>query len=115
MAWQGILVKISRILTPIIATRVVTKAGRVAQDRAEDYIAKKRREFVSHAKTEAEVFVAEQVVLIEQKVDAKIAEIERKIDEQIEKEVRSKLRILIFTLIAVVLMSLVSLGYLYFR
>ena len=115
MAWQRLLVKIGKVLTPFIATKVVEKAARAAQEKADDYIAQKREAFVSHAKTEAELFMAEQIALIEAKVDQKITEIERKIDEQIEKEIRSKLRILIYTLVAVILMSLVSLGYLYLR
>ena len=115
MAWPIWLYRVGRILTPLVATQVVSQATRTAQERAEDYITKKREEFVSHAKTEAERFVAEQVILIEAKIDQKIIEIERKIDEQIEKEIRSKLRILIYTLIVVIAMSLVSIGYLYLR
>ena len=72
----------------------------------------KRDEFLAHARSEAEVFMAEQIALIEAKVDEKIAEIEAKVDEQIEKELRHKLRLLIWTLLAVVAMSLVSLVYL---
>jgi hypothetical protein len=56
--------------------------------------------------------MAEQIALIEAKVDEKIAEIEAKVDEQIEKELRHKLRLLLWTLLAVIAMSLVSLVYL---
>ena len=115
MAWPGILFKIGSLLSPFLAKKVVESATRTVQAKADDFISKKRAEFVSQAKSEAERFVIEQIAFIETKVDTKIAEIERKIDEQIEKEVRNKLRILIYTLIAVILMSLVSLGYLYLK
>ena len=115
MAWPTFLWKAVKILTPFLATPIVTIATRSAQERAEDFISKKREEFVSHARTEAELFMAEQIALIEQKVDTKISELERKIDEQIEKEIRSKLRVLIYTLLAVIFMSAISLGYLYLK
>jgi tetrahydromethanopterin S-methyltransferase subunit G len=113
MDWQGWMEKIKEAVTSFDATKVVGRATKTVQDKADDYIAKKRSEFVSHARTEAERFIVEQLALIEEKVDLKIAEVEQKIDAQIEKEVRSKLRILIYTLVAVILMSLISLAYLY--
>jgi gas vesicle protein len=88
--------------------RVVRKGSR----RIEELIEAKRREFISHARSEAELFMAEQVALIEAKVDEKIAEIEDKVDQQIEKELRHKLKLLAWTLLAVVVVSLASLAYL---
>ena len=102
---------IGKVLTPLVTARA---AGRI-REKADLYIDEKRNEFVSHARTEAEQFVAEQMVLIEAKVDAKVDEIERRFDALIEKEIRTKLRILILTLSAVIVMSLLSLGYLYLK
>lgn len=93
-------------------TRRVVRKG---SQRIEELLEAKRREFISHARSEAEVFVAEQIALIEVKVDEKIAEIELKVDRQIEKELRHKLRLLAWTLLAVVAVSLVSLAYLSIR
>ncbi len=115
MTLKGVLDRVSRVLHPARARNLVDKATRSVQEKADEYIARHRSEFVSHARTEAERFIAEQVALIEAKIDEKVAEIERKIDEQIEKEVKSKLKVLIYTLLAVIAMSLVSLAYLYFK
>jgi trigger factor len=62
------------------ARRVVERG----YQRIEALLDAKRDEFIKHARSEAEVFMAEQMALIEAKVDEKIAEIEAKIDEQIE-------------------------------
>ncbi len=110
MAWQ-VWINIGKVLSPLVTARVV---GRV-REKTDLYIDRKRNEFVSHTRTEAEQFMTEQMLLIESKVDAKIDEIERRFDALIEKEIRTKLRILILTLSAVVVMSLVSLGYLYLK
>lgn len=110
MAWQ-VWINIGKVLSPLVTARVVERV----REKTDLYIDRKRNEFVSHARTEAEQFVAEQMLLIEAKVDAKIDEIERRFDALIEKEIRTKLRILILTLSAVVVMSLVSLGYLYLK
>ena len=115
MAWPGLLFKLGSLLSPFLAKKVVESASRTVQKKADDFISKKRTEFVSQAKTEAERFVVEQIALIEVKVDNKIAEIERRMDEQIEKEVRNKLRVLIYTLTAIILMSGFSLAYLYLK
>lgn len=110
MAWQ-LWLNVGKVLSPLITARA---ANRV-REKADLYIDEKRNEFVSHARTEAEQFMAEQVVIIEAKVDAKIDQIERRFDALIEKEIRTKLQILIFTLVAVIAMSLISLGYLYLK
>jgi hypothetical protein len=110
MAWQ-VWFNIGKVLSPLVTARV---ADRV-REKADLYIDEKRNEFVSHARTEAEQFMAEQMVIIEAKVDAKIDQIERRFDDLIEKEIRTKLRILILTLCAVIAMSLISLGYLYLK
>ncbi|HEY5648393.1 MAG TPA: hypothetical protein VIU33_02760 [Nitrospiria bacterium] len=115
MAWNRAFLRIGRLLSPFLTHFAVSQATRSVQEKAEDYISKKQAEFVTHARTEAERFMLEQVALIEAKVDLKLEEIEQKIDEQIEKEIRSKLRILVYTLLFVVVMSLVSLGYLYIK
>ena len=93
-------------------TRKVVRKG---SKRIEALIEAKRNEFIAHARSEAELFMAEQIALIEAKVDEKIAEIEARIDEQIEKELRHKLRLLAWTLLAVVAVSIVSLTYLAVR
>lgn len=110
MAWQ-VWINIGKVLSPFATARVVERV----REKTDLYIDRKRNEFVSHARTEAEQFVAEQMTLIEAKVDAKIDEIERRFDALIEKEIRTKLRILIFTLSAVIVMSLLSLGYFYLK
>lgn len=115
MSWYSGILRIGKILSPFLGTIAVSRATRSVQEKAEDYISKKQEDFVSHARTEAERFMLEQIAVIEAKVDLKLEQIEQKIDEQIEKEVRSKLRILIFTLLFVVAMSLLSLGYLYIK
>lgn len=110
MAWQ-VWMNLGKVLSPLVTARVV---GRV-REKTDLYIDQKRNEFVSHARTEAEQFMAEQVLLMEAKIDAKIDEIERRFDALIEKEIRTKLRILVLTLSAVIVMSLLSLGYLYLK
>ncbi|HZR47079.1 MAG TPA: hypothetical protein VFA47_10265 [Candidatus Manganitrophaceae bacterium] len=110
MAWQ-VWFNIGKVLSPFVTARMASRV----RERADLYIDEKRNEFVSHARTEAEQFMAEQMIVIEAKVDAKIDEIERRFDALIEKEIRTKLRILILTLSAVIVMSLVSLAYLYIK
>ncbi|TAK09851.1 MAG: hypothetical protein EPO39_01505 [Candidatus Manganitrophaceae bacterium] len=110
MAWQ-VWMNVGKVLTPFITARVVERV----REKTDIYIDRKRNEFVSHARTEAEQFMAEQMILIEARVDAKIDEIERRFDALIEKEIRTKLRILVLTLCAVIGMSLLSLGYLYLK
>lgn len=110
MAWQ-LWLNVGKVFSPIVTARVVERV----REKTDLYIDQKRNEFVSHARTEAEQFMADQMLMIEAKVDAKVDEIERRFEALIEKEIRAKLRILIFTLSAVVLMSLLSLGYLYLK
>ncbi len=115
MAWQGWLLRMGKAFSPLLTAKAVGEATRTVQQKTDAYIGKKRDEFVTQARTEAEQFMVKQMALIEMKIDAKIIEIEQKIDAQIENEVRNKLRVLIYTLIAVILMSLISLGYLYLK
>ncbi|MBI3803216.1 MAG: hypothetical protein HY282_05575 [Nitrospirae bacterium] len=110
MAWQ-VWINLGKVLSPLVSAGVVERV----REKTDLYLDRKRNEFVSHARTEAEQFVAEQMLLVEARVDAKIEEIEQRFDALIEKEIRTKLRILIFTLSAVIVMSLVSLGYLYLK
>jgi len=110
MAWQ-VWVNLGKVLSPLVTARVV---GTV-KEKTDRYLDRKRDEFILHARSEADQFVSDQMLLIEAKVDAKIDEIERRFDALIEKEIRTKLRILIFTLCAVIMMSLLSLGYLYLK
>lgn len=110
MAWQ-LWIHLGKVLSPMVTARV---AGKV-REKTDRYIDEKRDELLFHARTEAEQFLSEQMILIEAKVDAKIDEIERRFEALIEKEIRAKLRILIFTLSAVIVMSLLSLGYLYLK
>ncbi len=112
MAWQNLLLKMGKALS---TAKIVGDATKTVQKRTDDFIDKKKEAFVSQAKTEAEKFMAEQMVLLEAKIDEKILTIEKVIDEQIEKELKNKLRILIYTLAAVILMSLISLAYLYMK
>lgn len=107
--------KLGDALKPLVATNAVDEAKKTVQRKTDEYIDKKQEAFVSKARTEAEQFMAEQMALLESRVDAKILEIEKIIDEQIEKEVRNKLRVLIYTLITVILMSIVSLLYLFLK
>ena len=60
-------------------------------------------------------FYRRQMSVLEKRVDQKIAEIEKRLDEQIQKELRIKLRILIYTLLTIILASLLSLGYFYIK
>ena len=115
MAWYGLISKVGKVLTPLMAGKAVVEAKKTVRKKTDEYIDKKSEAFVSHAKSEAERFMAEQMVLLEARIDDKILEIEKVIDEQIEKELRNKLRILLFTLGALVFMSLISLGYLYVK
>ena len=115
MVWQGWLLRMGKALSPLLTAKAVGDATLTVQKKTDAYIGKKRDEFVSQAKTEAERFMAEQMALIEAKVDEKIIEIEQRIDAQIEKELRNKLHVLIYTLLAVIFMSLISLGYLYLK
>ena len=116
MAWRKALTKMWEVLDPLVAAKAVgEKASQSLQQKSEAFIDKREEEFVSRARSEAEQFMINHILIIEQKVDSKILDIEKKMDELIEKEVRHKLRILIYTLLTVVLMSLVSLGYLYLK
>lgn len=110
MAWQ-LWVNLGKVISPFVASQVVEKV----QKKTDGYLDRKRNEFILHARSEAEQFMAEQMVVIEARVDAKIDEIEQRFDALIEKEIRTKLRILILTLSAVIAMSVVSLGYLYLK
>ncbi len=107
--------KLGEILSPLAGGNPVDEAKKTVQRKTDAYIDKKQEAFVSKARSEAEQFMSEQMVLLEAKVDTKILEIEKIIDEQIEKEVRNKLRVLIYTLITVVLMSVISLLYLFLK
>src|SRR5581483_4771487 len=100
MAWQ-LWINLGKVLSPFVTAQVVDKVQR----KTDHYINRKRDEFIFHARTEAEQFMAEQMILIEAKIDAKMDEVERRFDALIEKEIRTKLRILIFTLCAVITMS----------
>lgn len=103
-------------LDPLVSETIVSdKVGQTIKDKSDEYIDRKQDEFVSRARTEAEQFMIDHILIIERKVDAKIVELEEKIEELIEKEVKHKLRILIYTLVTVILMSLTSLGYLYLK
>ncbi|MFQ5588444.1 MAG: hypothetical protein ACE5F7_06355 [Nitrospiria bacterium] len=115
MAWRHFISQVAKVLTPLMAGKAVAEAKKTVQKKTDEYIDKKSEAFVSHAKTEAEEFMAKQMMLLEARIDEKILEIEKMIDEQIEKELRNKLKILIYTLAALILMSLVSLGYLYLK
>ncbi|MBN4054804.1 hypothetical protein JYT87_03755 [Nitrospira defluvii] len=115
MAEKGWLARLGKVLSPLLTAKAVVETTRTVQQKADEYIDKKRDEFVKETRSEAERFMVDQIAKIEAKVDIKIIEIERKIDEQIEKEIRSKLRILIYTLITVIVMSLISLTYLYLK
>ena len=79
----------------------------------EEYLEQKKEKYLRDAKTEAEKFFACQLAILELRIDQKITDIEKKLDERIEKEVKYKLRILAYTLSAVIIMGLFSLGYLY--
>lgn len=116
MPWRKALTKMWEVLDPLVAAKAVgEKASQTLQKKSEAFIDKKEEEFVSRARTEAEQFMIDHILIIEEKVDSKILKIEKKMDDLIEKEVRHKLRILIYTLVTVILMSLVSLGYLYLK
>lgn len=112
---MNFITKLAAALSPLVATKAVDEAKKTVQRKTDEYIDKKQEAFVSKARTEAEHFMAEQMALLEAKVDHKLLEIEKVIDEQIEKEVRNKLRVLIYTLITVILMSLISLAYLFLK
>lgn len=90
----------------------------VAQKAADDFVDKKvveiratadefTREKVNEIKVEAHMLIS----YIEAKIDEKINEIERKLDERIAKEMEWRLRSLILTLVFVFAMTLLSLGY----
>jgi len=116
MPWRKTLAKMWEVLDPLVAVKSAgEKAGQSLQEKSEAFLDKREEDFVSRARSEAEQFMIDHILIIERKVDSKILEIEKKLDELIEKEVRHKLRILIYTLVTVVLMSLVSLAYLYLK
>ena len=79
------------------------------------YIDGKREQTLQAARDEADGFLEDWLVRIERRIDHKLVEIEDKIDEQIEKELRAKVWILILTLVTVVGMSVVSLAYFWFK
>jgi len=72
MAWQGWLLRMGKALSPLLTVKAVGEATRSVQQKTDAYIGKKRDEFVTQARTEAEHFMVEQMALIEAKVDAKI-------------------------------------------
>ncbi len=90
----------------------------VAQKAADDFVDKKvveiratadefTKEKVNEIKAEAHMLIS----YIEAKIDEKINEIERKLDERIAKEMEWRLKSMVLTLVFVVLMTLISLGY----
>lgn len=90
-----------------------TQSLKRAPQLLEEYLEQKKERYLRDAKTEAEKFFACQLAILELRIDQKISEIEKKLDERIEKELKYKLRILAFTLGSVIIMGLLSLGYLY--
>lgn len=90
-----------------------TQSLKRAPQLLEEYLEQKKEKYLRDAKTEAEKFFACQLAILELRIDQKITDIEKKLDERIDKELKYKLRILAYTLSAVIIMGLVSLGYLY--
>lgn len=83
--------------------------------KVEAFIDRKKEQYLKETLSEAEVFFKKQMDILEEKVDHKIAEIEKRLDEQIQKELRIKLKILIYTMISIILAGLFSLGYFYIK
>ena len=68
------------------------------RDEVDRYIDGKREQTLQAARSEADGFLEDWLARIERRIDHKLVEIEDKIDEQIEKELRAKVWILILTL-----------------
>jgi hypothetical protein len=79
--------------------------------KVEAFFDRKKDQYLREVLAEAEVFFQKQTDILEKKVDRKITEIEKRLDEQIQKELKIKLQILIYTMIAIILVGLFSLGY----
>ena len=90
----------------------------VAQKAADDFVDKKvveiratadqfTKDKVNEIKAEAHMLITH----IEAKIDEKINEIEKKLDERIAKEMEWRLKSLVLTLVFVLAMTLISLGY----
>lgn len=110
-----IAVKEASVKAGIEAVNKTASVISSAPRRVEAFVDRKKDQYLKEALKEAELFFASQMSLLEKKVDVKIAEIEKRLDEQIQKELRIKLRILIYTLITIILASLLSLGYFYIK
>ena len=102
----------SRIVGGLLEKTVRQSGFRNEVDR---YIDGKREQTLQAARDEADGFLEDWLARIERRIDHKMVEIEVKIDEQIEKELRAKIWILILTLVTVVGMSVVSLGYFWLK
>ena len=93
--------------------------GRAAKDEVDAYVAQKlaeakslagglAEETLQKAKAEAAVFLD----VVEKRIDQKLLEIERMLEVRLQRELYWKLVALRWTLLFVVVMTLVSLGYL---
>ena len=54
-----------------------------APKKVEDYVNKKKGEFLDEAESKAEKFMASQMEILDQRIDQKIVEVENKVDEKI--------------------------------
>lgn len=90
------------------------------------YVDKKADALLDDATRRAEEFRQETLELVqdhamqlldvtEQRIDKKLQEIESVLEERLRAEMRMRLRALIWTLIFVLLMALVSVGYVWFK
>ncbi len=101
---------------------LASEAGRAAKGEVDAYVQEKlvearalagnlADETLGKARSEAQAFLE----IIEARIDAKLVEIEKLLEARLQREIYWKLVALRWTLAFVVLMALISLGYLFLR
>jgi hypothetical protein len=98
----------------LLVKEAVSKASEKAAEgikkgpeKIDNYIDKKKKEAISDAREEAELFMAQQMEIFEKRVDTKLDEIERRIDEKVRSYYRSFLVLVLSGLAASLLLGFI--------
>lgn len=80
----------------LLAREAVARVGEKAAEgikkgpeKIDNYIDKKKKEAISEAREEAELFMSRQMEILEKRVDKKLDEIERRMDEKVRSYYKS--------------------------
>lgn len=107
---KGILSRLGQGMLGPLDNYVDEKADEILQDatvRAEQF----RAETLTQVKTQA----MDLLDVAEKRIDEKLVSIEKLLEERMRAEIRMKLRALVWTLLFVLLMAAISIGYVWFK